>query len=130
MPKPHDPINPLSKPSSYLAIRDHGVRTYGQLIQVARPDRSMGTCCACHKWGVPTWTLSTRASICEECCQRKATETLGTIAKAERAARRYVQNAIKRQEKFDATFYAHLARVPIAFIEALYTEALAKAVTK
>ena len=69
-----------------------GARTYGELIKLVKPSCYNGTCCACHNWGRTTWQLSTRASICEDCCKRKADETLGPIVTAERKARRWVRN--------------------------------------
>lgn len=114
--------------TSYQAIRD-GVRTYGELMRVARPSSARGQCCACHTWVNPTWQLSTRASICSVCCERKADETLGSIVKAERAAKRYVRNAIKRQEDItkQLRFYSHLSGASESFIENEYRSALAKA---
>jgi hypothetical protein len=115
-----------TKPTSYLAIRDHGVRTYGQLIEIARPDQKTGSCCACHKWGMPTWTISTRASICEACCQRKASETLGSIERCERKARRYIKCAIKAGEDLSKQyrFYSHLVGIREARFEEMYLQAL------
>ena len=45
----------------------------------------------CHKWGRDTWQLSTRASICRECCERKSGEVLGSIVSAQRKARRWIK---------------------------------------
>lgn len=114
--------NPFSKPNVYVAMRDGLIRTYGDLISVASPSSSCGTCCACHKWTVPTWQLSTRASICQACCERKSSEVLGSIANAERKARGYVRDAIKRGEDItkQIRFYAHLSRAPEAYIRAEY----------
>jgi len=117
-----------------LKIRVHDamakglVRTYGDLIRLCKPTSYYGNCCACHKYGMDTWQLSTRASICEDCCKRKADETLGSIAKAERAARRHVRNAIKRQEDItkQLRFYSYLTGAPESFIENEYRTAMAK----
>jgi hypothetical protein len=103
--------------NSYQAIRN-GVRTYGELVKVARPSSSYGTCCACHKYGIETWQLSTRASICRACCERKADEVLGSIVKAERAARSYVKRAMERGVDItkQLRFYAHLSRASEDYI--------------
>lgn len=117
-----------NKPSVYEAMRNGLVRTYGDLIRVCRPSSERGNCCACHKWGRQTWQLSTRASICRECCERKANETLGRIATAERKARHYAREMIKRNADFEkeARFYAGLAGVSEAFMKEAYTSARAK----
>jgi hypothetical protein len=120
--------NPFSKPNVYMAMREGKIRTYGDLITVAAPSSTFGTCCACHSWNTPTWQLSTRASICQKCCERKSNEVLGSIATAERKARSYVRAAIKRGE--DVTkqlrFYAHLSRAPEKYIEAEYRAQIAR----
>jgi len=103
--------------NSYQAIRQ-GVRTYGELARVARPSSTYGTCCACHKYGIETWQLSTRASICRACCERKGGEVLGSIVRAERAARGLIKRALARDE--DVTkqlrFYACLSHASEEFI--------------
>lgn len=110
----------------YMAMRDGVVvRTYGDLIRVVLPSSERGNCCACHDWHNPTWQLSTRASICQKCCERKSAQVLGSIALAERKARRYAKDLIKRGEK-DAPnikFYAHLSGVSEDFMRAAIAEA-------
>lgn len=104
----------IQKPSSYQAIRN-GVRTYGELVKVARPSSSRGTCCACHRWDAPTWQLSTRASICQDCCERKADETLGSIVKAERKAGSWVKRYPELKDS--PAFIANLAGVSLEFVQ-------------
>lgn len=111
------------KPSVWEALHDGLVRTYGDLIRICRPSSEYGNCCACHKWGNgvgPLFHLSTRANICQQCCERKSDEVLGSILKAERAARRHIRNSLKRGEDpgQNVRFYAHLTRAPAEFIEA------------
>ncbi len=108
------------KPTVYAAMRDGLIRTYGDLVKIARPSSTRGNCCACHAWDRPTWQLSTRASICDKCCERKAGEVLGSILTAERKARRYLRDAIKRGEDpaKNVQFYAGLSRAPASFVEA------------
>lgn len=114
-----------AKPTSYEATRDGLVRTYGDLIRVARPSSERGNCCACHDWHNPTWQLSTRASICQKCCERKSTEVLGRIATSERKARRYAKDLIKRgaNDAPNIKFYARLSGVTEDFMR----DAIAKA---
>lgn len=107
------------KPTTYQAIHDHGVRTYGDLIRVARPTSERGTCCACHRWDAPTWQLSTRASICAECCERKRDEVLGSIKRAEHKARTWVA----KHPDAGAKFIAHVSGASLAFVENLYSDA-------
>ena len=111
----------MQKPTTHQAIRDGLVRTYGDLIRVARPSSERGTCCACHDWHNPTWQLSTRASICQACCERKSTQVLGSIANAERRARRYANNIVRDGDKENyaqpsVKFYARLAGVSEDFM--------------
>lgn len=114
--------------NSYQAIRN-GTRTYGELVKVARPSSTYGTCCACHKYGIETWQLSTRASICRACCEKKGGEVLGSIVRAERAARGYIKRALERGE--DVTkqlrFYSYLSRASEAYISAEYKRQVAVA---
>lgn len=72
-------------------IRNPDIRTYGDLIRVKKPTCQRGNCCACHKWDKPTWQLSTRASICEACAQRKSAQVLGSIVAAERKAKWWIK---------------------------------------
>ena len=68
-----------------------GIRTYGELIDQQPYSSIHGTCCACHQWNRPTWQLSTRASICRECAERKRDEVLGSIRRSERRARSWIK---------------------------------------
>lgn len=115
------------KPTVYEAMREGLIRTYGDLVQVARASTSGGNCCACHRYGRPTWRLSVRASICDECCKRKSKEVLGSILTSERKARRYVKQAIERDEDMtqQLRFYAHLTGARESYIEAQYRAAKA-----
>lgn len=110
----------MNKPSVWEAMRSGMVRTYGDLIRVCRPSSERGNCCACHKWGRQTWQLSTRASICGECCERKTNEVLGSIAMAERKARRYARDLVKRpapeRSVPNVAFYASLAGVSVEYM--------------
>ncbi len=107
-------------------MSDGLIRTYGDLIEKAEPSSLRGNCCACHRWDRRTWRLSTRASICDECCRRKANEVLGSIAASERKARRYVREAIKRNEDItkQLRFYSHLTGAKESYIEAQYRAAV------
>lgn len=104
--------------NTYEAVKKGLVRTYGDLIRVAKPTSLRGTCCACHDWHNPTWQLSTRASICKACCERKADQVLGAIVTAERRAKHWVKN----HPGCDAKFIAGLSGCPIAFVEGLIKE--------
>ncbi|MDR5728039.1 MAG: hypothetical protein RB191_11500 [Terriglobia bacterium] len=90
------------------------------MIRVARPSSERGNCCACHDWHEPTWQLSTRASICQKCCERKSSEVLGSIASAERKARRYAKSLTKdgRVDAPNVKFYARLSGVSEEFMRA------------
>src|ERR1700728_4148081 len=101
--------------NTYMAIRDGLVRTYGDLIRVCKPISQRGTCCACHDWHNPTWQLSTRASICRKCCERKTDQVLGSLVSAERKAKSWV----KRHPNRDAKFISGLAGVPIEYVQGL-----------
>jgi hypothetical protein len=113
-------------------------RTYRDLLTMGRA--SYGSCVSCHKsvYGDrratdratdrAMFSLGTRANICRECCENKGDEVLGYIVRAERRARWYVRDAIKRKE--DVTrqlrFYAHLTGAPEEFIAAEYRKELAR----
>lgn len=92
-----------------------GARTYADLIVMCKPVSLGGTCCACHRWGKPTWQLSTRASICEDCCKRKGDQVLGPIANAERKARRWIKNHPSLHAQ--PAFIASIAGVPLEFVQ-------------
>jgi hypothetical protein len=66
------------------------IRTYADLLQL-KFSSSHGTCCACHKWNVETWSLSTRANICRECIERKGDAVLGSIVRGENKVRRWLK---------------------------------------
>ena len=95
------------------------VRTYGDLLKVRDQTCQRGTCCACHKWDKPTWQLSTRASICRECCERKSAQVLGSIVTAERRARRWVKGHPNLHNSEGAKFIANLCGLSIEFINGL-----------
>lgn len=109
-------------------------RTYRDLITMGR-DHTSGTCCSCHRWSgeLPAdkrklFTLSTRANICMECCERKGDEVLGPIQRAEAGARRYARDMIRKKGDLEqgARFYASLAGVSEEFFRAVYAEEKAK----
>jgi hypothetical protein len=104
-------------------MRDfNNVRTYGDLIQTIKPNSLRGNCCACHKWDKPTWQLSTRASICEDCCRRKADKVLGSILKAERRARHWIKNHESVRE--DPQFVSRLTGASLEFVKAEIAKAV------
>jgi hypothetical protein len=90
-------------------------RTYRDLLQL-KPSTYYGTCCACHQYGIDTWKLSTRASICRACIDRKGDAVLGSIVRAERKARRWIKNHpnVRTQPKWIAT----VTGASIEFVEA------------
>lgn len=98
------------------------IRTYKDLITLVKPTSNSGTCCACHKWDKPTWQLSTRASICEDCAKRKGDAVLGSLVRCERRARSW----IKRHKDCTDQFIAHVAGVNVEWVKA-ERAALAKA---
>lgn len=104
--------------NSYQAMQAGLVRTYGDLIRVATPSSQRGTCCACHDWHNPTWQLSTRASICRKCCERKADQILGSIVTAERRAKSWVKN----HPDCNAKFISSLSGCSVEFVEGLIKE--------
>ena len=97
-------------------IRNPEIRTYGDLIRVKKPTSQRGTCCVCHKWGDPTWQLSTRASICEVCARRKGAQVLGSIVKGERKAKSWVKNHPNLHSQ--PQFIAHLSGASTEFVRA------------
>lgn len=90
-------------------------RTYRDLLNL-KPWCGAGTCCACHQWGRETWRLSTRASICRECIDRKGDAVLGSVLKAERRARRWIKHHPNTRE--NPKWLAQLTGVSVAFIDA------------
>lgn len=104
--------------NTYEAVKKGLIRTYGDLVRVATPTSLRGTCCACHDWHNPTWQLSTRASICKACCERKADQVLGSIVTAERRAKSWV----KKHPTCDAKFISSLSGCSIEFVEGLIQE--------
>lgn len=98
-----------------MAYDRDGIRTYGDLITKRRPNTLRGTCCACHKWDKPTWQLSTRASICGSCCERKSAEVLGSILSAERKARRWIK---RHSYNISVEFIAHISGLSVEWVKA------------
>jgi len=103
------------------------VRTYGDLIAHRNPSSNRGTCCACHKWDKPTWQLSTRASICKGCCEKKSDQTLGSIVTAERKARRWVKG---HWTTSNAAFIAHISGVSVEYVEGLIAKERGAAIVR
>jgi hypothetical protein len=104
--------------NTHEAVKKGLIRTYGDLIRVAKPTSLRGTCCACHDWHNPTWQLSTRASICKACCERKADQVLGSIVTAERRARSWVE----KHPDTGAKFISSLSGCSVEFVEGLIRE--------
>lgn len=98
-------------------------RTYRELIEFGRP--SCGTCVSCHEF-VPggqmrdddgrarMFSLGRRANICRACCERKGNEVLGSVRRAEKAARRYVSRFPELHDK--AHVIAAMSGVSLEFV--------------
>lgn len=107
-------IQPGSANKVIKHLRD--CRTYRDLLQL-KPSSECGTCCACHEWNKPTWQISTRASICRKCIDRKGDAVLGAVLKVERRARRWIKrhmDAATESPKWIAT----LTGASVEFVEA------------
>lgn len=105
----------MKKLTVYDAMRRGFIRTYGDLIDKCVPSSHFGTCCACHKYMRDTWQLSTRASICRQCCERKHAQVLGSILNAERKAKRWLKTG---SFGTDYEWIAGMCGVSIDFVKA------------
>ena len=98
-------------------------RTYRELIELGRP--SCGTCVSCHEF-VPggqmrddggrarMFSLGRRANICRACCERKGEEVMGSVRRAECAARGYVRRYPNMRK--EAKFIASVTGASIEFV--------------
>jgi hypothetical protein len=96
--------------------RNKEIRTYSDMLKYGYVWSESGTCCACHKWGMKVWHLSTRANICRECCEKKGDKVLGSVAKAERSVKRWIKGG--SYEPKDAKWLSGITGASIEFVQA------------